>query len=159
MFISPTFYLQILRQQSFASKVQTLNVSTKKLCAQLTYVKAARRMLVKLMFISVPEKKPSFHLPLVQLLTFQLHLPEQDKIEHFIQSQARDTFETNTIRAYSNHTACFIDLGKLNLLKISLPWSKSVKLTVGQSGNWVVPSQAYKEQSLRNSFLARTELV
>jgi hypothetical protein len=29
-----------------------------------------------------------------------------------------------------NHTECFIDLGKLNLLKISLPWSKSVKLTV-----------------------------
>jgi hypothetical protein len=28
-------------------------------------------------------------------------------------------------------TECFIDLGKLNLLKISLPWSKSVKLTVG----------------------------
>jgi hypothetical protein len=27
-------------------------------------------------------------------------------------------------------TECFIDLGKLNLLKISLPWSKSVKLTV-----------------------------
>ncbi len=28
-------------------------------------------------------------------------------------------------------TVCFIDLGKLNLLKISLPWSKSVKQTVG----------------------------
>jgi hypothetical protein len=27
-------------------------------------------------------------------------------------------------------TECFIDLGKLNLLKISLPWSKSVKQTV-----------------------------
>ncbi len=27
-------------------------------------------------------------------------------------------------------TECFIDLGKLNLLKISLPWSKSVKLTL-----------------------------
>jgi hypothetical protein len=27
------------------------------------------------------------------------------------------------------HTECFIDLGKLNLLKIYLPWSKSVKLT------------------------------
>ncbi len=27
-------------------------------------------------------------------------------------------------------TECFIDLGKLNLFKISLCWSKSVKLTV-----------------------------
>jgi hypothetical protein len=27
-------------------------------------------------------------------------------------------------------TECFIDLGKINLLKISLPWSKSVKQTV-----------------------------
>ncbi len=27
-------------------------------------------------------------------------------------------------------TVCFIDLGKLNLLKISLPWSKSLKQTV-----------------------------
>ncbi len=27
-------------------------------------------------------------------------------------------------------TECFIDLGNLNLFKISLPWSKSVKLTV-----------------------------
>ncbi len=30
-------------------------------------------------------------------------------------------------------TECFIDLGKLILLKISLPWSKSVKLTVEYS--------------------------
>ncbi len=29
-----------------------------------------------------------------------------------------------------NPTVCFIDLGKLNLLKISLSWSKSVKQTV-----------------------------
>ncbi len=41
--ISPTFYAQLLRQQSFASKVQTYNVTTKKLGAQLTYVKAAFR--------------------------------------------------------------------------------------------------------------------
>jgi hypothetical protein len=27
-------------------------------------------------------------------------------------------------------TVCFIDLGKLNWLKISIPWSKSVKQTV-----------------------------
>ncbi len=46
--ISPMFYAQLLRQQSWASKVQTLSVSIKKLCMQLTYVKAARRMLVKL---------------------------------------------------------------------------------------------------------------
>ncbi len=36
--------------------------------------------------------------------------------------------ETN-IKIFS--TECFIDLGKLNLLKISLPWPKSEKLTVG----------------------------
>ncbi len=29
-----------------------------------------------------------------------------------------------------SHTVCFIDLSKLNLHKISLPWSKSVKQTV-----------------------------
>ncbi len=46
--ISPTFYAQLLRQQSCASKVQTLSVSIKKLHAQLTYVKAERRTLVKL---------------------------------------------------------------------------------------------------------------
>jgi hypothetical protein len=32
--------------------------------------------------------------------------------------------------AFLTTTECFIDLGKLNLFKISLPWSKSVKLTV-----------------------------
>ncbi len=37
---------------------------------------------------------------------------------------------SNTINVLSVTTECFIDLGKLNLLKISLPWSKSVKLTV-----------------------------
>ncbi len=46
--ISPMFYAQLLRQQSCASKVQTLKLSTKKLWAQLTYVKAVRRWLVKL---------------------------------------------------------------------------------------------------------------
>ncbi len=46
--ISLTFYMQLLRQQSCASKVQTLNVSTKKLCAKLTYAKAAHRKLEKL---------------------------------------------------------------------------------------------------------------
>jgi hypothetical protein len=33
-------------------------------------------------------------------------------------------------------TMCFIDLGKLNLLKISLPWSKSGKQTVDGIKNW-----------------------
>ncbi len=46
--ISPTSYAQLLRQQSCARKVQTYNVSTKKLCAQLTYVKDVHRTLVKL---------------------------------------------------------------------------------------------------------------
>ncbi len=46
--ISPTFYVQLLCQQSCTSKVQTLNVSTKKLRTQLMYVKAAHRRLVKL---------------------------------------------------------------------------------------------------------------
>ncbi len=46
--ISPTFYLQLLRQKSCTSKVQTLSVSIKKLHSQLTYVKAARRTMVKL---------------------------------------------------------------------------------------------------------------
>ncbi len=34
--LTPTFYAQLLRQQSCASKVQTKNVSTKKLHVQLT---------------------------------------------------------------------------------------------------------------------------
>ncbi len=38
--------------------------------------------------------------------------------------------ENFSLHLSHNHTECFIDLGKLNLLKISLPWSKSVKLTV-----------------------------
>jgi hypothetical protein len=42
------YSMQLLRQQSCASKVQTYNVSTKKLRAKLTYVKAAHRTLVKL---------------------------------------------------------------------------------------------------------------
>jgi hypothetical protein len=46
--ISSTFYAQLLHQQSCASKVQTKNVSTKKLQAQLTYLKAAHGTLVKL---------------------------------------------------------------------------------------------------------------
>jgi hypothetical protein len=41
------FYVQLLHQQSCASKVKTKNVSTKS-CAELTYVKAERRKLVKL---------------------------------------------------------------------------------------------------------------
>jgi hypothetical protein len=44
------------------------------------------------------------------------------------------TFKGSGTKKVENHcirrTGCFIDLGKLNLLKISLPWSKSVKQTV-----------------------------
>ncbi len=36
------------------------------------------------------------------------------------------------VKSLSRTTVCFIDLGKLNLLKISLPWSKSMKQTVTQ---------------------------
>ncbi len=46
--ISPTFYAQLLRQKSCASKVQTYDISKKKLHAQLTYVKAVHWTLVKL---------------------------------------------------------------------------------------------------------------
>ncbi len=43
-----------------------------------------------------------------------------------------DSFGSST----AVYTECFIDLGKLNLFKISLPWSKSVKLTVETCGTW-----------------------
>ncbi len=40
-------------------------------------------------------------------------------------------FETAKFKPnLGNPTVCFIDLGKLNQPKISLPWSKSVKQTV-----------------------------
>jgi hypothetical protein len=46
--ISPTFYARLLRKFSYAQKVQTLYVSTKKLRMKLRYEKATRKMLVKL---------------------------------------------------------------------------------------------------------------
>ncbi len=46
--ISSMFSVQLLHQQSYASRVQTYNVSIKKLRSKLTYVKAAGRTLVKL---------------------------------------------------------------------------------------------------------------
>jgi hypothetical protein len=47
--ISPTnYYVQLLRRYFCAKKVQTLNLTTKKLRAKLLYEKAARIMLVKL---------------------------------------------------------------------------------------------------------------
>jgi hypothetical protein len=46
--ISPTYYVQLLRRYICAKKVQTLNLSTKKLCAKLSYEKAVHKMLVKL---------------------------------------------------------------------------------------------------------------
>jgi hypothetical protein len=46
--ISPTYYVQFLHQYFCTKKVQTLNLSTKKLRAKLLYKKAARKMLVKL---------------------------------------------------------------------------------------------------------------
>ncbi len=66
--ISPTFYTQLLRQQFCASKVQTYIVSTKKLCAQLTCIKAARRTLVKL--------TPGFvHKKMCKKISFKENLP------------------------------------------------------------------------------------
>jgi hypothetical protein len=46
--ISPTYYKQLLRRYFCANKVQTLNLSTKKLRAKLLCEKAAPIMLVKL---------------------------------------------------------------------------------------------------------------
>jgi hypothetical protein len=40
--------VQLLRQYFCAKKVQTLNLSTKKLCPKLSYEKGVRKMLVKL---------------------------------------------------------------------------------------------------------------
>ncbi len=45
--ISPTLYARLFRQYFYAKKVQTLNLSTKKFLAKLSYKKAARKMLVK----------------------------------------------------------------------------------------------------------------
>jgi len=46
--ISPTFYEQLLRQNSFAKKLQTQIVSIYKLRKKLLYKKAACKLLVKL---------------------------------------------------------------------------------------------------------------
>jgi hypothetical protein len=46
--ISPTFYERICANILVSKKVQTFNVSTKKLRAKLLYEKAPRKMLVKL---------------------------------------------------------------------------------------------------------------
>jgi hypothetical protein len=46
--ISSTSYARLLRRYSCAKKVRTLNLSTKKFCAKHSFVKAARKMLVKL---------------------------------------------------------------------------------------------------------------
>ena len=46
--ISPTFYEQLLRKFTFAKKIQTLDISIKKLLVRLSFEKTARKMLVKL---------------------------------------------------------------------------------------------------------------
>ena len=48
MSISPTFYEQLLRQNSFDKKLQTQFLSTEKMRKKLSYEKAARKILVKL---------------------------------------------------------------------------------------------------------------
>jgi hypothetical protein len=45
-------------------------------------------------------------------------------------SQKKMLFVITNVLINEQSTECFIDLGKLNQLKISLPWAKSVKLTV-----------------------------
>ncbi len=52
----------------------------------------------------------------------------------FFKKTLNDKFANNIGgREYNFYTCteCFIDLSKLNLLKISPPWSKSVNQTVG----------------------------
>jgi hypothetical protein len=46
--------------------------------------------------------------------------------------KVRAGFQRNSLikKKFLIATGCFIDLGKLNLIKILLPWSKSVKQTV-----------------------------
>jgi len=46
--ISPMFYEQLLRQYSFAKRIQSQTVSTKKLLKTLLYKKAGHKMLMKL---------------------------------------------------------------------------------------------------------------
>ncbi len=53
-------------------------------------------------------------------------LPSIQFHQHFTSSLYANFLAPKTVKP----TECFIDLGKLNLLKISLPWSKSVKQTV-----------------------------
>ena len=46
--ISPTFYVQLLRQYSFAKRIQSQTVSTKKLLKTISCEKSGRKMLEKL---------------------------------------------------------------------------------------------------------------
>jgi hypothetical protein len=49
--ISPTFYEQLLHQNPFAKKLETQIVSTQRLCKELWYEKAARKIKVQLTVI------------------------------------------------------------------------------------------------------------
>ncbi len=44
-----------------------------------------------------------------------------------------------------NYTVCFIDLGKLNMIKISLPWSKQVKQTVEENESVQIKRERERE--------------
>jgi len=55
------------------------------------------------------------------------HKKREMRVEHGIKNKEIENERASACVLL--HTECFIDLGKLNLLKISLPWSKSVKLT------------------------------
>ncbi len=74
--ISPTYYVQLLRRYFCAKKVQTLNLSTKKLGAKLSYKKAARIMLVKL----TPDLSPSQFKSILQFVP-QAQMSNEKKSE------------------------------------------------------------------------------
>jgi hypothetical protein len=63
-------------------------------------------------------------------MTKKLYIPLFSKNENYETGATKIAVVpgcANRINGFTS-TECFIDLGKLNLLKISLPWSKSVKL-------------------------------
>jgi hypothetical protein len=75
--ISPTFYKQHLRSYYYAIKVQTLNVSTKKLHVKLSYEKAECKKLVKLRTESI---LPKFDFFVFQIFVVKLECLKYTKI-------------------------------------------------------------------------------
>ncbi len=76
------------------------------------------------------KKKNIFiHFLLKKNLTSEVFSSSKNKML-CLASSCLTTAQEHALFCHINPTECFIDLGKLNLFKISLPWSKSVKLTV-----------------------------